>query len=259
MSGFNYQLAFFLMQRCMQAYKQYETNGSFEIPKGYQPVSTFKAHALNADTFNTDAFNQKAWFGYIIESPYSIIVVFRGTRSISDWLNNLDFPQTNYHFVTGNAKTHTGFTEIYSSCRDRIIDALQWLSPRKQLFITGHSLGGALATLNALDVAANTRFKHPTMINFGSPRVGNTIFAEEYNARVKNSIRIVNVRDIVPHLPFRAIKSPLIKRIWRYQHVNKKLPIAFHTGSIIGNHVSHNYYKALKNIAGSKFTLRHYG
>jgi pimeloyl-ACP methyl ester carboxylesterase len=67
--------------------------------------------------------------------------------------------------------------------------------------ICGHSLGGALATLLALDVAANTRFSDPTVYSYGSPRVGDSLFASTYNQVVKNSYRIANRLDIVPALP----------------------------------------------------------
>lgn len=256
MMGFDFQLALFFMERCLDAYKLYENNGYFDLPEGYEIVSTFKAKALNPEAFGTNAFKNEAWFGYIIESANNIIVAFRGSRSLSDWLNNIDFPQTTFPFIADEAKTHSGFTDIYSSCRDEIINTLQLLPFYKTLFITGHSLGAALATLHTLDAAANTKFKHPVMINFGSPRVGDPNFARAFNRRVSYSVRIANIYDIVPHLPFKKIKSPLIKKVWHYEHVDKYLPIAFRTGSVIGDHISKYYYMALKDIAADYYTTK---
>ena len=68
--------------------------------------------------------------------------------------------------------------------------------------ICGHSLGGALVTLLALDVAANTIFKDPTVYSYASPRTGDPAFAGTYNQVVKNSFRIANRLDLVPKLPF---------------------------------------------------------
>lgn len=70
------------------------------------------------------------------------------------------------------------------------------------IYITGHSLGGALATLLARDVVrlpwAREGRVEVVMYNFGSPRVGNRAFAEEYNRTVGTSWRVCNHRDIIP-------------------------------------------------------------
>jgi len=63
------------------------------------------------------------------------------------------------------------------------------------------SLGGALATLLALDVAANTAFKNPTVYTYASPRTGDPSFANKYNQAVPNTYRIANRVDLVPKLP----------------------------------------------------------
>lgn len=74
-----------------------------------------------------------------------------------------------------------------------------------QVYSTGHSLGGALATLFALELSSSKLAKNGhiqvIMYNFGSPRVGNKRFADNYNQAVKNSWRVVNHRDIIPTVP----------------------------------------------------------
>jgi predicted lipase len=76
--------------------------------------------------------------------------------------------------------------------------------------ICGHSLGGALATLLALDLAAtaanptnaaHAQFRNPTVFTYASPRTGDSMFAATYNLVVPNSNRIENRFDLVPHLP----------------------------------------------------------
>lgn len=78
-------------------------------------------------------------------------------------------------------------------------------TPKWHIYVTGHSLGGALATLLAIELSSSQMAKNGiifvTMYNFGSPRVGNRRFAEVYNAKVKDSWRIVNHRDIIPTVP----------------------------------------------------------
>ncbi|KAK0406715.1 hypothetical protein QR680_018755 [Steinernema hermaphroditum] len=68
---------------------------------------------------------------------------------------------------------------------------------------TGYSLGGALASLSAVKaVKLGIRPPHfVSLVTFGQPRVGNSIFANNHNRLVPNSYRIVHNADVVPHLP----------------------------------------------------------
>ncbi|CAK9166987.1 unnamed protein product [Ilex paraguariensis] len=79
------------------------------------------------------------------------------------------------------------------------------LASKWHVYVTGHSLGGALATLLALELSSSQLAKcgaiNVTMYNFGSPRVGNRRFADVYNEKVKDSWRVVNHRDIIPTVP----------------------------------------------------------
>lgn len=88
------------------------------------------------------------------------------------------------------------------------------------VYVTGHSLGGALATLHALELSSSQLAKrgaiYVTMYNFGSPRVGNRRFAELYNEKVKDSWRVVNHRDIIPSVP----------RLMGYCHVAQPVYLA---------------------------------
>ena len=66
----------------------------------------------------------------------------------------------------------------------------------KEVIVTGHSLGGAIANLCAYSIA--NRFDiSPTVYTFGSPRIGNTRFRHLYDEKVPNTFRIVNQSDIV--------------------------------------------------------------
>jgi triacylglycerol lipase len=68
------------------------------------------------------------------------------------------------------------------------------------IVVTGHSLGGALATLLVADLAANTPLK-PQAWTFASPNVGDAAFAARYAALTAVSWRIYNQVDVVPYFP----------------------------------------------------------
>jgi triacylglycerol lipase len=79
----------------------------------------------------------------------------------------------------GNNDTlvHQGFYEAYSRVQADVTTAVQSLRsryPTASIAVTGHSLGGALAVLCALDYSERLGFD-VTMYTFGQPRVGNTV------------------------------------------------------------------------------------
>jgi pimeloyl-ACP methyl ester carboxylesterase len=121
----------------------------------------------------------------------------------------------------GAGQTEDGFTAMYNSLQTgspagsptvvKALAILPFKQPVGALTICGHSLGGAIATLLALDVAANTHFKNPTVYTYASPRTGDPAFAGTYNQVVKNTYRIANRIDLVPKLPLPPV----------YDHVNQ--------------------------------------
>ncbi|KXZ49775.1 hypothetical protein GPECTOR_19g226 [Gonium pectorale] len=73
------------------------------------------------------------------------------------------------------------------------------------VLLTGHSLGGALATLAAYELAKEKkdhgRLFDISLYTYGAPRVGNQAFAEDFDARVTDAWRMVNPKDVVPRVP----------------------------------------------------------
>jgi len=126
-------------------------------------------------------------------------------------------------FLPSAGSTEDGFTAMYMSMSTtgasssprlaQVLAGLPWPKPVTSLTICGHSLGGALATLLALDVAVNTTepaFKCPSVYTYASPRTGDPSFVNVYNHVVPNTLRIANRIDLVPKLPL----PPL------YEHVD---------------------------------------
>ncbi|XP_073056707.1 uncharacterized protein [Primulina eburnea] len=167
-----------------------------------------------------------------------LVIAFRGTEQTrwKDLLTDLMLVPAglNPERIGGDFKqevqVHSGFLGAYDSVRTRLIslikqaigyrgDSLEML-PTWHIYVTGHSLGGALATLLALELSSSQLSKRGaisvTMYNFGSPRVGNKRFAEIYNEKVKDSWRVVNHRDIIPTVP----------RLMGYCHVAQPIYLA---------------------------------
>jgi len=106
---------------------------------------------------------------------------------------------------------HVGFLEAFDSVRAKVLALVDAICVTEegeepwQVYATGHSLGGALATLTSSllgrSVERGRRDIKLTMYNYGSPRVGNAAFVKEYNALVPDSFRLVNTYDGVPRVP----------------------------------------------------------
>ncbi|BBH22205.1 lipase [Paenibacillus baekrokdamisoli] len=231
------QSAIFLAAVCGQTYNQFASlQQSFLVPYGYQVVGSFQASAFS--------INEQP-FGFVIESERAAILAFRGTSTATDWVTDMMAQQITFTPVKNSGLTHRGFTEIYMSARDRVFKLLDKLPNNKPLFITGHSLGGALAILATLDITVNRNFNQIITYTYGSPRVGDPAFVQYYNASVPTSIRVQNEYDIVPHLPPLVFKAPKTDKTFYYMHVKAEEKRSFRNGSIGGNHIISSYFADL--------------
>ena len=125
------------------------------------------------------------------------VVCFRGTTNAKDWMTNLDIKKSAVSDRSGNrvlGYAHEGFHKAYKSVEPQIREYLQSIEDLP-LYITGHSLGGALATLATWHLSGD---KLAACYTFGAPRAVDA----ELQGRFRTPIyRIVNGADPVPLLP----------------------------------------------------------
>lgn len=238
-TGFE-QWAIFLAAICGQTYAQFlNIDGSFVIPANY----TLK-HIIRAKSVG------HIWerFGFVIESPKEVIIAFRGTSSTTNWISDIIASQKTFQYTKEYCLTHRGFTDIYSSARDEIYSVLSKMEQDKTLYITGHSLGGALATLCAVDLAANTDFSPPYLFTYGSPRVGDPAFANVCSTYVPNSYRIANPFDVVTYTPPSIYKLPKRDKKYYYTHVQSLSKQTFQNGAVGLNHIIGSYFTVLSKL-----------
>lgn len=128
-------------------------------------------------------------------TPEFALVAFRGTESRGDWLRNINVPGRTRNYGVA----HRGFLGGFQAVESRVRSALSGIAGRK-LILTGHSLGGALATL----MAAEWQDFMPAswIVTFGQPAVGSgafrMFFLQHYSGKF---YRFVNDDDIVPRVP----------------------------------------------------------
>lgn len=175
--------------------------------------------------------NVEGHFGLLNNDKYSLYIIFRGSDGKKDWRDNFKFWKKDvrklkpYDTMDSKIRVHTGFITQYKTVRDIIHAQVKNTKPRI-IYVAGHSLGGALATLCAVDLQYNFCDSKDTVINvacltYGSPRVGNKYFVKSFNNRIIRSHRHVCRDDIVCHVPYSwmgyrhvATKIQLGKRRW---------------------------------------------
>jgi triacylglycerol lipase len=140
--------------------------------------------------------------------PNDVVISIRGTLTIWEWLQDGKFLFKPFSNVPGGGLTEDGFTDMYQSFSFRAApnetpfmqDLLERLGTKASVIISGHSLGGALAQLMALDFAAHSSLPL-TVFTIASPRAGDLTFSRLFDNIVPACFRVANRLDIVPKTP----------------------------------------------------------
>ncbi|HEY3744538.1 MAG TPA: lipase family protein [Bryobacteraceae bacterium] len=131
------------------------------------------------------------------------IVAIRGTATIWDWLDDIDAIPVPYIPVPNTGLVHMGFQLVNEHIRTSIGDLLRVNCQGAQtIWVTGHSLGGALAVLASYDILKNVNLGPvPQLYTFAGPRTGAIDFDTAFNTAIPVCNRVVNFMDVVPQVP----------------------------------------------------------
>ena len=158
---------------------------------------------------------------YYVYNADKVIVAWRGTASLFDVGTDLafrpinselcDIDKTQCTTLLPAGKVHTGFWSGYGRVEKKfhkeIEDFLDKLVGR-QLFISGHSLGGALALIHA----ASLKNSNPLLYTYGMPRT----FTRDAVMQLSEitHFRHVNDNDPVPAVPAEANLDNELYKLW---------------------------------------------
>jgi len=218
------------------------------------------------DDRGNNGLKSELLYGIVVNrTDKRITVVFRGSDSKRDWFQNLQVfgktPAEIKEFAGNEVDVHAGFSNYlfkHRSQRDQntkyeqIMDVLEDVYQNEakgrdysgyELYITGHSLGGALTQLLAFTLSGSKRAqaflpsaKPVTAMSFASPHCGTKGYARKFNEFEKEGklrhIRVTNDGDVVPHLvhivaPLKRYKQPGVNV---HLHSKKKADIAYNKG-----------------------------
>lgn len=179
---------------------------------------------------------------YVAGNEGHIVVAFRGSESptsidgLKDWLltnalNLLIVPEgklsTEFVAAGVGAKFHQGFVTAITDIWDELYAATEaeCKASDRPLWVTGHSLGGALALLAAWLFKRKFLPVHQ-VYTYGAPMVGNNAVAEAFAREFPNKIfRYVNPPDPVPLLPMMSLVAN------DYMHCDRLMPLSEAGGS----------------------------
>lgn len=132
----------------------------------------------------------------VASHPKAVIVAFAGTDpvSLANWISDFD---THLDVTTGTAEGYEVAADVVWSELKQLLE--QCVPPGGKVFVTGHSLGGALAALVANRIGAELQAGVDAVYTFGMPRPGNKAFADLYNQQLgMRTYRLVHGDDVVP-------------------------------------------------------------
>ncbi|XP_062162960.1 phospholipase A1-Igamma1, chloroplastic-like [Alnus glutinosa] len=244
-----------------------------------------------ADTWSKDS----NWIGYVAVSDdeetrrigrRDIVVAWRGTVAPSEWYE--DMQRKLEPFGEGDAKVEHGFLSLYTSKNEstrynktsaseqamkevtRLVEMYREKGEEVSLTVTGHSLGGALALLNAYEAAATIPNLPVSVISFGAPRVGNVGFRDELHQLGVKTLRVVIKQDVVPRMPGLVFNESLQKfdditgsLEWVYTHVGAELKLDVRSSpylkrgfDLMGFHSLETYLHLVDGFLRSATTFR---
>jgi hypothetical protein len=135
-----------------------------------------------------------------------LVITFKGTDSLYDWYTDIKVGLTPH-----------GIHEGFFGAAKQFFDQLARWAAGEDVTLGGHSLGGAMTTVECDDLSSQRQelsIKSIELVTFGSPRVGDHSFAERVHRRVHEIRRYVHGEDEVPQVPFNAM---------HYEHVGREI------------------------------------
>ncbi len=145
------------------------------------------------------SLNSSTLVGYVASLGDTSVIMFRGTNpsEIQDWFINL----SNRSRKVDHGNVHAGFWTGYDSLHGQLAKVLEASKPKK-VWITGHSLGGALAVVCAYRLSSMENLEIAGVMTFGQPKVGNPAFCKHMDDTLRGRmVHFVNESDLVPRVP----------------------------------------------------------
>ncbi|KJZ71740.1 hypothetical protein HIM_08882 [Hirsutella minnesotensis 3608] len=152
-------------------------------------------------------------YGFLLQDAKAkeLIVALRGTSDIADAITDINFPLVDYQSpgISGcdGCKVHSGFLKSWNAIAGPVVNAVKQSLQKdssQKVTVTGHSLGGALASMAAMTLTGSG-VPHVQAISYGQPRTGNQAYADYVDRLAPTFIRVTHQNDGIPQVPLVAM------------------------------------------------------
>lgn len=137
--------------------------------------------------------------GFLFSDEDQLLVSFRGSVSINDWINNASVELVPW---AAEGRVHAGFLGAMEAVWAELLPQINERSKGRTVWFTGHSLGGAVALLATMRWRVEAQRKADGLYTFGMPKVGDNEFAAAVTKHHgEHAFAFLNDGDFVPWLP----------------------------------------------------------
>lgn len=177
------------------------------VYKGYSEISS-RMRSLGFDKITF--FNYSSGLQAVLSvKDDDVYVIFRGSSELDDFKIDSKFLPKKFM----NTLAHRGFVKSFSECESDLINyILSNLNSNSKIYVAGHSLGGALATLTAAFLNSKKFNNNIVLVTFGCPKVFYKFFNPSRLFAGVDVYRYINGDDLVPNLPpklYTHISNPI--------------------------------------------------
>lgn len=221
--------------------------------------SAFIKQTVTGWGFNRfEDFTRNQHFGIAIGNAEIVLIAFRGTDEMADWRTNLNilFKRSPLGWV------HRGFMKATELFWPELPQRVSEFCDRDQtIWITGHSLGGALAVLVAVKLLCENKLEIGGVYTFGQPSVGTVRFCSNFEKQFSTRLfRFVNHVDAVSDIPILFLEHVgevryfdtsgtlwVGKPPWRVRRIDHiQAPVKFGGLALFAAHSMKNYVELLE-------------
>lgn len=265
-SGYDRQISGLLVRCCDLAVEQYQwsrSDANFDgsiralaeyreyapFLEAYTQVASFRVAELDFSSTATAAAKanpvalsiEEVFFGYALTSDTGNIIALRSSQTETEWITNIAAQQANFmRRQPEYGQVHAGFQFFYERLTAQIRRVVEQFDSSLPCYITGYSLGSAVAVLAAANLALDSDFENQIQVyTYAAPKVGDPTFARFYNRLVPRTYRIVNQADLFTTVP------PEFFDRKTYSHVGQEWSYLSQLGSVIANHAISTYRNAI--------------
>jgi hypothetical protein len=179
-------------------------------------------------------------------SPASVAVLVRGTLTIKDIIEDMDYSQVEFN----GALVHKGFNDVYQEIKASLGAAIaSYSTTGSAIYIAGHSLGAAVVQLYCAENITSTSNINAYLI--GSPRVGNSAFNKlltnvvETN-QTNNIDNMLNLADVITSLP--STYSEKRGHLYQYEPMPAFMAMSNASTDPVSCHSMINYYNTFLQL-----------